>query len=1026
MKTTDPHALAEATRATELYQARAADPATSAWVSANAGTGKTHVLTNRVLRLLLAGTRPERILCLTFTKAAAAEMSQRVFDRLAGWVTAPDAGLAEELSKLTGAPADVGLCARARDLFAVAIETPGGLKVQTIHAFCERLLQRFPLEAGIPPQFTVLDDETSRVLMREAIDGTLVEATGGSDPDLQAALRTAVAYAIDDSFDAVLQETLRYAGWIEQATRLDLEGEPFRAAESLYRAALNVRADVNSDDIAAEMASILDDDALQRARDVLATGTKTDVGMAAHLARAHAAAAPEARISALSQFFFTKTGDDRKSLMTKAPTEANPDVAMTLERARDAFRQLVEERGHLLLLDATMALLRLAAAVLQRYGDLKAHRAALDFDDLIRSTRNLLSDGPTTHWVLFKLDGGLDHILVDEAQDTSQQQWDIVTPLAEEFFAGLGARDDVPRTIFAVGDKKQSIYGFQGAAPEQLAAMGRHFREHARATGQSWADVPLTLSFRTVAPVLAAVDAVFARPAAANGVADRDIAVSHAAHRLGSAGLVEIWEAEQPVDAPRADAWNPLADTVPPTPVSAVADRIARTIRHWLDSGEILRSEGRLIRAGDIIVLVRKRNPAAPAIVSALKANGIPVAGSDRMHLTDQLAVRDLLALMDFLLLPEDDLALATVLKSPLIGLDDDDLLQFAPNRRGSLWHALLRAAESNTRYLPAIERLKRWRKRSDLTPPFELLIEILDHDGMRKSLIKRLGAEAAEPLDELIVQALSYDDKAPPSLQGFVDWLRAGKHEIKRDMDQGRDEVRVMTVHGAKGLEAPIVFLPDTCSTSSGVRPGTLLSLSHVARQSSVPEPFLWPIRGSSKLPAIQDARQRASEREAAERNRLLYVAMTRPRDRLYICGFEGRRSRDPACWYDLIRQALNPYLEPGEDHEGRPVWRLASDQTVDPKPSQRSTAATPTPRPPPAVSPCPLPPRGWHHSTRTRTASRPSPRLCPAPNGNRLRLPCAARTAIASCAAPSPTLCFNICRHARPKAGPSPPRPS
>ncbi|MEZ5850586.1 MAG: double-strand break repair helicase AddA [Hyphomicrobiaceae bacterium] len=950
MDTSDHEALAEATRATELHQARAADPATSAWVSANAGTGKTHVLTNRVLRVLLAGTRPERILCLTFTKAAAAEMSQRVFDRLASWVTAPDAKLIEELAALTGTKPDDALCARARDLFAIAIETPGGLKVQTIHAFCERLLQRFPLEAGIPPQFTVLDDETSRTLMREAIDATLVDATAGADADLRQALHTAVAYAIDDSFDAILQDALRHTGWIEYASRLDLGAPPFEAADALYRAALGVRSSVTRASLEAEVMALLDDDTLDRARNILATGGKNDITLAGHLARARGATRADVRIDALSKFFFTDKGEDRKNLMTKALSGEHPDVVATLERARDVFRNLAEERGHLLVLEATMALLRLASAMLQRFGELKAHRAALDFDDLIRSTRNLLSDGATTHWVLFKLDGGLDHILVDEAQDTSQHQWDIVMPLADEFFSGEGARDALARTIFAVGDKKQSIYGFQGAAPEQLAMMGSHFRERAEAAGQAWADVPLTLSFRTVAPILAAVDDVFAQPQAANGVHDLEKPERHAAHRLGSAGLVEIWETEKQADFARGDAWSPLADSIPPTPVSALADRIARTIRHWLDSGEILQSEGRPVRAGDIIVLVRKRNPAAPAIVSALKARDIPVAGSDRMHLTDQLAVCDLLALMDFLLLPEDDLALATVLKSPLIGLDDDDLMSFAPARRGSLWHALLRAAEGNPRYRPAVDRLKRWRTRSDLTPPFELLIEILDHDGMRKSLIERLGAEAAEPIDELIVQALSYDDKAPPSLQGFVDWLRAGKHEIKRDMDQGRDEVRVMTVHGAKGLEAPIVFLPDTCSISSGGRPGSLLTLDHIARQSHVPPPFLWPVRGSSRLAHVRDAADRAKGRDAAERNRLLYVAMTRPRDRLYVGGFDGRRSRDATCWYELVRQGLNAKLAPAEDHEGTPVWRYACEQTAKPKTSGRSTSQTPAPQTPPA----------------------------------------------------------------------------
>ena len=916
-------------------QARAADPSVSAWVAANAGTGKTHVLTTRVLRLLLAGTAPERILCLTYTKAAAAEMSERVFRRLARWVTASEDVLAAEIAELKLAAASPEELARARDLFTVAIETPGGLKVQTIHAFCERLLQRFPLEAGIAPQFAILDEETSGDLARRAIDHVLSEAMRTPGSGLGRDVTRAVRFAVDDGFDDLLRQAIRRRDWIEAAGKLGSggdrdvgEGPPFAGAEAHLRRHCGVRADATADSIDAEIDGLVDAATLTRAHAVLATGSKQDRDLSLVVSGAAVAAAGAAKRAAVAKFLLTDRGSKRERLMTKALAEAHPDLLASLKRAQERLHALQDERAACVLVEATIALLRLADRVLQGYDEQKRRRAALDFDDLIRATRRLLSDAPTAEWVLFKLDGGLDHILVDEAQDTARPQWEIIEALAGEFFAGTGAREDAARTVFAVGDEKQSIYGFQGAVPELFAEMGRRFAAQSRSTGHAFADVPLTLSFRSAAPVLETVDRVLAGRQGGAGVTSGGGTVRHVANRIGAAGLVEIWATEVAAESALAEVFAPLRDSAPASAVAALAERIAATIDGWLKRGEMLASEGRPVRAGDILVLVRRRRPFADAMVAALKARGIPVAGADRIRLMEQLAVLDLVVLLDFLLLPEDDLALATVLKSPLIGLDDDDLMRIAPGRRGSLWSALLRAADGDARYRPAAETLKRWRGRADAVPPFELLGEILDHDGMRARLIARLGPEAVEPIEELVGLALTYDDGAPPSLQGFVGWLRSAEREIKRDMEHGRNEVRVMTVHGAKGLEAPIVFLPDTCSTRSGGGPGGLLDLDAVTPGPLKATPFLWPVKGTSGIAAVAAAREAQKAGEAAERNRLLYVALTRARDRLYIAGFEGSRGRDAGCWYDVVKDAVANKLVEATDAAGRTVLRFASAQ--------------------------------------------------------------------------------------------------
>lgn len=931
-------------RQTRERQARAADPTVSAWVSANAGTGKTHVLTTRVLRLLVAGTAPERLLCLTYTKAAAAEMSARVFHRLAGWVTAPDDELDRALRELLGRAPQPDETGRARDLFTSAIETPGGLKVQTIHAFCERLLQRFPLEAGVPPGFAILDEEMRATLIRDATETVLRTASARPETPLGQALAAAIRFANDDSFDGVLDQALGRRDWLEAASRLDL-GEPraLAAATALYRRALHIGPDDTTARIESALSAVLPDAALMRARDVLRAGIKTDGDRAADLAMALGANSDQARIEALAGFFLTGKGEPRKSLMTAKPKTANPDLDAQLTSAQGRFFGLNQKLGRLVVADATLALLHLASAVMQGYSDRKHQRAALDFDDLIRASGNLLRIGEDAQWVLYKLDGGLDHILVDEAQDTSPTQWRVVEALAREFFSGAGSREietGGPRTVFAVGDEKQSIYGFQGAAPKMFADMGARFQQMAGTSGLAFERVPLTLSFRTVAPVLEAVDLIFADPARAQGLTSTGDIQRHSADRLGMGGLVEMWETEKPDDTQSSPVWNPLQDVAAALPATRLADRIADTIQGWLANGERLVSEDRPLTAGDILVLVRRRRPFADLMVAALKSRNIPVAGADRLRLTDQLAVKDLMALCDVLLLPEDDLALAAVLKSPLFGLDDQDLMAIAPERRGSLWSALLAAARDHPRYVPAAETMKRWRSRADVVPPYEFLVEVLIHDGMRQRLLARLGPEAADPLDEFLALALSYDDQAPPSLQGFMTWAHSADREIKRDMEHGRNEVRVMTVHGSKGLEAPVVFLPDTCSAPSANRPGGLLAFPDMDRPDPETEPFLWPVKGSSGVEAVRSAREAARTKEAEEHNRLLYVALTRPRDRLYVAGFEGDRGRGAGCWYDAIEAGLAGALVVASDAAGRPLRRLEAPQQTAPKP--RTTAST------------------------------------------------------------------------------------
>jgi ATP-dependent helicase/nuclease subunit A len=945
---------------TQRAQRDAADPQASAWVSANAGTGKTHVLTQRAMRLMLVGTVPERILCLTYTKAAAAEMSKRVFDTLAKWVTMADEDLQTALTQLSDRAPTAEETERARTLFTTAIETPGGLKVQTIHSFCERLLQRFPLEAGIAPGFTILDDATARQLQRDAIDAVLTDASADPAAPAGRALATAIRYASEESFDELLRAALNARRWLEEAWRIDLgEGEQIAALERLYRRTLGVREDITEADLVAELAGIAPEPTLERLRDALSAGTKTDQEGAVKITAALKATTSAGRADALQGYFCTGEGKPRARLMTKAIKDAAPDLEVGMDTAQQKFMTLLDERRGLAIVAATVALHRLAGAVLQNYTRAKARRAALDYSDLITKTVRLLHDKQSAAWVLFKLDRGIDHILVDEAQDTSREQWQVVEALAGEFFSDIGLRDEA-RTLFAVGDEKQSIYSFQGAEPKMFAEMGRLFADLSAQASQPFRRIPLDLSFRTVAPVLSAVDRVFSDHDRTPGLTADRSAIRHAVFRQGHGGLVELWPTERPNDDEDHDVWSPLEETPSRSPQIRLADRIADTIGGWLKDGERLVSQGRPVRAGDIIILVRKRKPFAAPMVAALKARGIAVAGADRLRLTEQIAVQDLVSLGEFLMLPEDDLALAEVLKSPLFGFDDDDLLTLAVGRKGTLWRSLLDHAADAPSYQTAANSLRRWRSRADFVPPFEFFATILDDEGARARFLARLGPEAADPLDEFLNLALGYDDQAPPSLTGFLAYLAEADREVKRDMEHGRDEVRVMTVHGAKGLEAPIVFLPDTCATGSGGG-GALLE----ANGAELPEgvegpPLLWSVKGTSGHEAVTGSKSERAARDAAERNRLLYVAMTRARDRLYIAGFEGKKARASDCWYDLIADAMGDTLEEIELPDGNRIRRFTLAQQAEPeKPKHAVTAeAVPIPLPDWALRPAPREP--------------------------------------------------------------------
>ena len=903
----------------------AADPAGSAWVSASAGSGKTHVLTNRVVRLLLDGALPYRILCLTFTKAAAAEMSNRIKQRLASWVSMPEDKLKQELLQLGIEKPDSTLTNTARELFVRVLDAPGGLQISTIHAFCQSLMARFPLEADIAPHFAVMDDRTSAELKAEARKQVFTKAGQGASK-LSAAIDFLTANVAETHFQGLVDKVL-------DKDTLFTSGADLHYAEEQWKVILGIGSWKNKDALVLDACGegSFNKQQLLTAVSAMKYGSNSEQERASAIA-SWLNASEQKRIETFSAYtllFLTQSQTPRKKKPTKAAMaelETLPEIllneALRLQGVADMLTMfdVVESSRHLF---------TFAQEMLGIYDQLKRDAGLMDFADLIKKARQLVEN--SAPWVLYKLDGGLDHILVDEAQDTNANQWSIVRSLADAFFDQL--EPERTRTVFAVGDPKQSIYRFQGAMPREFEAMRQHFGNTIAPSGQAFNDAILDKSYRSTQAVLDIVDAAFALPAAADGLhmTDAGTQIRHHAHRKDVAGKVCLWEPEanKEDEQQATERWQlPVQQKYDDPPYARLARRIAEQVGQWIDNKTVLAAKGRPIEAGDILILVRRRNEFFDAMVNALKAKDIDVAGMDRMVLNEQLVIMDLVALGHFTLMPTDDLTLATVLKSPLFGLDDRHLIELAPNRAGSLLEALENAAPGNELYSATLVQLRKVQEIANLRP-FDFYSRVLTEMGGRMNLLRRLGPEAEDPLDEFINLSLDYERDHTPSLEGFLHWLEASDTQVKRELEQAQGQVRVMTVHGAKGLQAPIVFLPDTINIPSG-------STAIYELDTEPPLP-LWPT--SSKLmrgPATQ-LREDDSQAEQQEYHRQLYVGLTRAEDELYICGYLPPKDvKIPEnCWYTHVANAFDTMDDVTEhlDSAGRTIRTYATGEGTDGK---------------------------------------------------------------------------------------------
>ncbi|GBR46809.1 double-strand break repair helicase AddA [Neokomagataea thailandica] len=912
--TVEHHTAAAAKAQANKTQSLASDPMASVFVSASAGSGKTKLLIDRLLRLMLPlevngpdgvsvvveGANPSRIVCLTYTKAAAAEMAHRLQAKLGAWVSLSDDALGAELAGLS-VPNLPETRAAARGLFLKVLDLPGGLRIETIHAFCQSLLRRFPLEASIDPHFDLMEETDTLMALRAAMEDELARS-----PQRVAELAGNIGLEV---FFKTLQ-TLNNAGNRLEPLLAALAAQPERLKQ-FYNAAVEAGSE-SVEELEAMIKAPPEADAFRREFNTIYDASSDAAKKKLNDALGWLGSYPEDRSTADWQtHFLTQKGEIRAkwSHLVGAKVKLSaPELEARLDREAQRLVALSERMRAVALSAINQAIMALATSILQGFRDGKAARGLVDYGDLIRETRNLLDD-PGAAWVLYKLDGGIDHLLLDEVQDNSGVQWEIAGALTSEFFAGEAARDAGlrPRTIFAVGDYKQSIYGFQGADPDQFHYWRGEFARRVRAAGLLWRDPELNVSFRSVAPVLNFVDVVFSLPDAAKGLREGEDStlLPHISARSGEGGRVELWplvpvddESDGEVEAP--SSWEPPSRNYGQR---SAQQRLAESLGAWV-AQQIGRSPqpGKApLKAGEILILVPRRSSFLRALIRSLKGKNVPVATMVRVGLTETVAVRDLMTLCAALLLPQDDLMLASVLTSPLGGLTDESLMALATkDGRGPalgkggqpLWTVLRGRHQEREDWRAAWRMLSGLYTRVDYATPYRLLSEALGQYSGRARLLQRLGEEAVEPVDELLSAALRYEGLHPPSLQGFLHWLEASNIESKREAESGGDAVRVMTVHGSKGLQARLVVMPDT--VASGQKTENL----YWSEAEGVELPLMVPrvdaaVRASSVLADEQKARAEA------ERNRLLYVALTRASDWLVVCGAMPKKGIPETSWY-------------------------------------------------------------------------------------------------------------------------------
>lgn len=835
-----------------LLQIQASDPKFSTWVSASAGTGKTKILTDRVLRLLLQNAEFSKILCLTFTNAAAGEMKERIASSLSDWANTTPLELKEKLRSTLGRNCTKKELEQAQSLYGKYLNSDEKINVQTIHSFCQKLLKKFPLEAGISPSFAIIDEIKSYQILKQIKNELLSKnALLPINDYLNSNFHEVI---IDEIISEIVQNKIKFFNSNYKYECIKSESQEIIESMSSFSSL--------------EWKNIASISLIQ---DIVGLNQT-----------------PEQ----IKKFFLTDSGQKRKKIVPQKIIKTGSNLYSDLETIQDQVFILDQKEKTKQLELHSKLLSMLGSAILAEYEKYKSKKGLLDYDDLIIYSSKLLKASDAKEWVLYKLDGGIDHLLVDEAQDTSFNQWQIIEALIEEFYSGDSKEIKQERTVFVVGDEKQSIFSFQGADVSSFARMNSALKNRMQYGGKHFIDLQLEISYRSAKEILDGVHIVFDNICRKMPGLFNENIKQLSAHRNKHSGSIEIWPLCSSEETSN-DFW-PIS-TIAETKTSQIilAETISSFIKEQLLSKRILPATGKEIAPNDFMILFRTRDELTNEVIHALKKDNIEVTGLDRISLCDNLAVMDLISVAKFVLNPCDDLNLCSLLKSPIFGLSEKEIYEISINRQeNSVWKIL----QSNNKYSSLNKKLQNFidlYQVSHIGNFFQYIVDVLDY---RRLLNSSCEPDSNDAIDELLYTCNNFYKQNNSSIQHFIFWIEEHDTSIKRNSaDAGK--VKIMTLHASKGLQSPFVILCDTTSVPTQTNrfqwhnENTLLSAKN---SSSTPEYF-------------KDIKKQEQSKAYAEYLRLLYVGMTRAEDHLIICGHQGKKTIPENCWYELIRSSLS-----------------------------------------------------------------------------------------------------------------------
>ncbi len=843
-----------------ILQLKASNPLLSSWVSASAGTGKTKILTDRVLRLLLQAVPFNKILCLTFTNAAANEMQERIIANFEKWAHFSPQDLCSTLENTLGRKATKDELTIASSLFDSYLKTQDQINIYTIHSFCQKILKKFPLEAGISPHFKIIDEFKVKQIIRD------IKKQLFNLPELEPITRFFAEnfheLTIDDIFNKIISAKTKILKKEPNlsSTYSDLVTQGINHIQKLSNHDPNIYVDtinIENPEVKNIIAKLIGND-LQN----------TD----------------------LKSIFLTLSGAKKKRIVVKKIAKPDSDLYRELENIQDKIYQLDQAKKAEYLFSYSKLLAIISEKIASEFEAYKRKNSFLDYDDLIIHTENLLTNSHAKEWVLYKLDGGVEHLLVDEAQDTSKNQWRIIEALIEEFYAGESNNYYKNRTIFVVGDEKQSIFSFQGADISTFSYMNKFLNEKLKNGRKPFETIDLNVSYRSTREILTCVNDVFHK-IAKNNLEDFSAKLQEMTpHRLSHSGVVELWPLCVDEDSSDSEEFWPLVyQNNLGNGKIILAEKIANYVKEQINSGRILPSTNAKISAEDFMILFRTRDDFTDEVIKALKKAEIDITGLDRIPLAEDLGVADLLAIANFVLNPENDLNLAALLKSPILRLPEQELYILAilaKKNRISLWKYL----NLEKQYSLIKTKLQEFLSLYEILPLVDFFLYITDVLNYRDVI-----TENDEVIDEFLKLSKNYFLEYNSSLQNFIYWFQTHPITVKRDTDT-KNKLRIMTAHASKGLQSPIVILCDTTKLPNSI------------------ERFIWDendqllsAKSSSYIPEFYETLKIKEQQKAyQEYLRLLYVGMTRAEDHLIICGYQGKNKIPENCWYKLINHSM------------------------------------------------------------------------------------------------------------------------